>query len=153
MIGVSDKPIDPPSLLATFIAGVAGAGGIASFTGVVRESNEGGEVERLWLDFHGQLTVSALNEIGEDTRTRFALIDIAIVHRVGTVLPGEPIVFVAAGAEHRRAAFDAVDYAMDRVKTEAPFWKRETRDGTDHWIEARPSDHDHRARWEDEFGR
>lgn len=148
MIGVSTKSIDPPALLAKFTAAAPGAGAVASFVGIVRGTNEGAPVEQLWLDHHQRLTAGALERIGEDARARFTLAAIAIVHRVGGVAPGEPIVFVAAAAAHRRAAFDAVDYAMDRIKTEAPLWKLETRDGTCHWVEARPSDHDDRARWE-----
>ncbi len=150
MIGISKGPIDPAALLAEFTAKTVGAGAIASFTGLVRRINQGGVVAQLWLDWHEQLTPAALDRISADTRRRFSLIDMAIIHRVEAVEPDEPIVFVAAAAVHRREAFDAVDYAMDRIKTEAPFWKRETRDGVDHWIEARPSDHHDRARWEDE---
>ncbi|WP_309661296.1 molybdenum cofactor biosynthesis protein MoaE [Sphingomonas sp.] len=149
MIGIATDAIDPPSLLAEFIATARGAGGIASFTGVVRGLNEGRAVEKLWLDFHERMTPAALEGIAADARTRFALLAIAIVHCVGEVCPGEPIVFVAAAAPRRRLAFDAVDYAMDRIKTEAPFWKRETHTGRDHWIEARSSDQMDRARWEE----
>ncbi len=149
MIGVSLGPIDPAALLAEFIAEAPGAGAVASFTGIVRDANEGGTVEQLWLDHHERLTPAALDRIGDEARTRFGLTAIAIVHRVGVVAPGAPIVFVAAAAPHRRAAFDAVDYAMDRIKTEAPLWKRETRDGGSYaWIEARESDHADRRRWE-----
>lgn len=147
MIGVSTIPIDPPGLLAGFIADASEAGGIVSFTGVVRGSNEGGDVSELRLDFHERLTPAVLEAIAEDAHRRFALTRIAIVHRVGDVAPGEPIVFVAAAAPHRRAAFDAVDFAMDKIKIEAPFWKCEVRDGVSHWIEARPEDHEDRARW------
>lgn len=148
MIGLATGSIDPPGLLAKFIDSAKGAGGIASFTGVVRSANEGGTVEQLWLDHHEQLTPAALERIASEATARFGLIDIHIVHRVGAVAPGQPIVFIAAAAPHRRAAFDAVDYAMDRIKTDAPLWKRETRDGADHWIESRPPDHAARARWE-----
>ena len=75
-----------------------------------------------------------------------ALTDVAIVHRCGAMAPGEAIVFVAAAARHRRAAFDAVDYLMDRLKTEAPFWKREERGDGARWIEPPDSDRADRAR-------
>lgn len=149
MIGITADAIDPPAMLAEFIAAAEGAGAIASFTGVVRGLNDGDPVNKLWLDFHDRMTPAALEQIADDARARFALSAIAIVHRVGEVCPGQPIVFVAAAAPHRRAAFDAVDYAMDRIKNDAPFWKRETRAGADHWIEARPSDRHDLARWED----
>ena len=147
MIALSPGPIDPAGLLAEFLARSAGAGAIASFTGMVRDTHDGARVEGLWLDHHERITAEALAEIGEAARGRFALTARAIVHRVGAVAAGEPIVFVAAASAHRRAAFDAVDYMMDRLKTDAPLWKRETRSDGAHWIEARPDDHLDRARW------
>ena len=152
MIALAPDPIDPASLLAAFIAEAAGAGAIASFTGLVRDAHDGQPVEALWLDHHERITEQVIVEIGDTTRARFALTALAIVHRVGAVAAGQAVVFVAAAAPHRRAAFDAVDFIMDRLKTDAPLWKRETRSDGDHWIEARPDDHRDRARWEDVDG-
>lgn len=142
---LSAGPIDPAALLADFTRASAGAGAIVSFTGVVRGA---GGVSELWLDHHPRLTEQGIGEVDADARRRFAVDRLAIIHRIGSVAPGEPIVFVAAAATHRRAAFEAVDYAMDRLKTDVPLWKRETRaDGT-RWIEARPEDLANRTRWE-----
>ncbi len=85
--------------------------------------------------------------MAQTTTTRFSLRDLLIVHRIGTMRPGEPIVLVAAAAAHRRAAFDAVDYAMDHLKSRAWFWKREQRDDGWHWIEPRADDAEALARW------
>ena len=82
-----------------------------------------------------------------DARARFAVQDILIVHRHGPIAPGEPIVFVATAAEHRRAAFEAADYLMDRLKTEAPFWKKEKGPAGERWIEPRVSDYQDVDRW------
>lgn len=147
MIGLSSGPIDPVRLLADFTVEAAGAGAIASFTGLVRDAHDGESVEALWLDHHEALTKRAIDDIAAVARARFALTALVIVHRVGSVGARQPIVFVAAAAAHRRAAFDAVDYMMDRLKTDAPLWKRETRSDGDHWIEARADDHRDRARW------
>ncbi|HEX8366608.1 MAG TPA: molybdenum cofactor biosynthesis protein MoaE [Allosphingosinicella sp.] len=147
MIAVQARPLDAAALLADFSAQAAGAGAIASFTGMVRAENDGAAVANLELDHHPRLTERAVVAIGADARARFGLIDVAIVHRHGLLLPGEAIVFVAAAAPHRRAAFDAVDYVMDRLKTEAPFWKRERRSDGAFWLEARDSDHAARRRW------
>jgi len=152
MIGVQAEPFDAAALLADFSARAAGAGAIASFTGLVRSENDGAAVSGLELDHHPRLTEQAIAGIGADAAARFALTDVAIVHRHGALAPGEAIVFVAAAAPHRRAAFDAVDYVMDRLKTEAPFWKREHRDGGAHWLEARDSDRADRHRWETKAG-
>lgn len=142
---LSADPIDPPALLDAFTSAADSAGAIVSFTGVVR----GGDgVSLLWLDHHPRLTEQSIDEIYHDTRRRFSLDDLLIVHRVGGVSPGGAVVFVAAAAKHRRAAFDAVDQAMDRLKTDALLWKREAGANGTRWIEARPEDHSDRARWE-----
>lgn len=145
MTYLSSTPIDPIALLAEFTQAADGAGAIISFTGVVR--GEGG-VDELWLDHHPTLTDQAIDAVADSSRGRFALESLTIVHRVGSLAPGEPIVFVAAAAKHRRAAFAAVDHVMDRLKTDVPLWKRERGAGGTRWIEARPEDHLDRARWE-----
>jgi molybdopterin synthase catalytic subunit len=148
MIRVLAEPFDAALLLADFSARAAGAGAIASFTGLVRDENDGAAVSGLTLEHHPSLTEKVIADIGADAARRFDLTDIVIVHRYGALAPGEAIVFVAAAAAHRRAAFDAVDYVMDRLKTEAPFWKREQRRDGAHWLEARDSDRADRRRWE-----
>ncbi len=143
---LSADPIDPVALLDAFTRSATGAGAIVSFTGVVRGQDG---VSELWLDHHPGLTQASIAAIDAETRARFSVDDLLVVHRVGGVGPGEPVVLVAASAQHRRAAFEAVDYAMDRLKTDALLWKRETSGHGARWIEARPQDHDDRARWED----
>ena len=138
------EPIDPPALLASFAESQRAAGAIVCFTGTVR----GGEVEALELEHHPSFTARVIERIADDARARFDIADCLVVHRVGRLLPGEPIVFVATASAHRRAAFEAVDYLMDRLKTEAPLWKREHRADGAEWIEARASDVADRARWE-----
>lgn len=150
MIEVQADPFDAAALLADFSAGAAGAGAIVSFTGLVRDHNDGAAVSRLELQYHPRLTGQVIAGIATDAVARFELTDVAIVHRHGALVPGEAILFVAAAAPHRRAAFDAVDYMMDRLKTEAPFWKREQRSDGAHWLEARDSDRADRRRWGEE---
>ena len=153
MIRVASDPIDPAALLAEFSATAAGAGAIASFAGVVRGESDGTAVTGLSLDHYPGFTERAIEGIAADAGARFDLADLMIVHRHGAMAPGETVVFVAAAAAHRRAAFDAVDYAMDRLKTEAPFWKREEGPGGARWIEARESDLADRARWDKDAAR
>ena len=124
-----------------------GAGAVASFTGLCRGTTKTGEpVESLFLDHHPRLTEQSLIDIAASAG-RFRVSAVRVVHRCGAIAPGEAIVFVAAAAAHRRAAFEAVDYLMDRLKTDALFWKRE--DGLDGsaWIEPTESDRADRARW------
>jgi len=147
MIRIQAEPFDPGVELAAFAARVPGVGAIASFTGLVRKDSEGSAVFALELEHYPALTEKTVSAIAEDARARFALAGLTVVHRHGAMAPGEPIVFVAAAATHRRAAFDAVDYMMDRLKTEAPFWKREHGPDGARWIEARAADVKDRARW------
>jgi len=149
MIALAPDPIDPAALLADFTRGATGAGAIVSFSGIVRPD---GGVRELWLDHHEFLALAAFEAIESAARERFAVANVTIVHRIGSVGPGEPIVFVAAAATHRRAAFDAVDFAMDRLKTGVPLWKRETRSDGSHWIDARAADHEDAARWTEYHG-
>jgi molybdopterin synthase catalytic subunit len=147
-VRVAEQPLAAERELADFMAGLAGAGAVASFVGIARGRTADGErVEGLLLDHHPRLTLRSLKEIAAAARERFRLASLAIVHRCGAVAPGETIVFVAAAAEHRRAAFEAVDYMMDRLKTDAVFWKREDRRGGSHWIEPRQEDYSAHERW------
>ena len=145
MILLAPDAIDPAALLADFAQSAGDAGAIVSFSGIVRPD---GGVTELWLDHHERMTLRAIEEVAAAATARFGLIAMAVVHRIGSVAAGDPIVFVAAAASHRRAAFDAVDYAMDRLKTAVPLWKRETRGYAKKWVEASARDHDDAARWE-----
>ena len=134
--------------LAEFTTGLEGEGAVVSFLGIARGRTLDGErVERLVLEHHPSLTLASMEEIAATARERFGISALRIVHRCGAVAPGETIVFVAAAAVHRRAAFDAADYMMDRLKTDAVFWKREDGPGGSRWIEPRDEDRADRARW------
>lgn len=147
-VRLADAPFAAERELAEFAAGLAGEGAVASLLGIARPGSADGErVERLVLDHHPRLTLRSLEEIAAAALERFAISSLRIVHRCGAVAPGETIVFVAAAAVHRRAAFEAADYVMDRLKTDAVFWKREDRPGGSHWIEPREDDHSARERW------
>lgn len=139
---------DPATELAGFSA--EGAGAVASFTGLARGTTRGGsEVTSLFLDHHPVMTQRSLKEAAEAAAQRFDLLAVRIVHRCGAIAPNEAIVFVAAAAAHRRAAIEAVDYLMDRLKTEAVFWKREDAVDGSRWIEPTEADRADRARWGD----
>ncbi len=135
---------------AGFRAGVEHEGAIVTFVGIARPSSaEGSDVRGLYLDHHPRLTEPSLREIAEDAAERFGVTRLSVVHRCGEVRPGETIVWVAAAALHRRAAFEAVEYAMDRLKTDAIFWKREDAVDGSRWIEPTTIDRFDRARWSD----
>jgi molybdopterin synthase catalytic subunit len=147
-VRLADEPFAAERELAEFNAGLAGEGAVVSFLGIARPRTADGEkVERLVLDHHPRLTLRSLEEIAAAASERFGLASLRIVHRRGMVAPGETIVFVAAAAAHRRPAFEAADYMMDRLKTDAVFWKREDRPDGSHWIEPREEDYSARERW------
>jgi len=149
-VRLAPAPFAAERELAAFMAALAGEGAVASFVGLARDRNTDGErIERLTLEHHPRLTLRSLEEVAAAARARFAITALRIVHRHGAIRPGEAIVFVAAAAMHRRAAFDAADYMMDRLKTDALFWKREETASGSRWIEPRDDDYAARERWSD----
>ncbi|MEM9501824.1 MAG: molybdenum cofactor biosynthesis protein MoaE [Pseudomonadota bacterium] len=135
---------DPNPVIDALIAHSPDAGGIATFVGKVRA---GGEVEALELSHYEPLTLPNMEELGARTLERFDLMGLVMLHRVGGMNPGEPIVCVSAAARHRRSAIEAVDFCMDHLKSAAWFWKRELRAGEWQWIEPRAQDHTDLSRW------
>jgi molybdopterin synthase catalytic subunit len=140
--------LDPDSELRELIAAVEGAGAVVSFVGLVRHQGAKGTVETLVLESHPTLTENSMLAIAEEALRRFEVERVSVVHRCGTLEPGEPIVFAAAASAHRRAAFEAADYLMDRLKTEAVFWKREEGESGRRWIEPSEADYASRGRWD-----
>lgn len=144
-----DLALDPAAELKELTSAASGEGAVVSFVGLARpNSAEGAAVERLVLEHHPSLTQESLEEIARAAAERFDVSHIRVVHRCGSLAAGEPIVFAAAAATHRRPAFDAADYLMDRLKTEAVFWKREEGPLGSRWIEPREADYADRGRWE-----
>ena len=146
MIRLTDKPFDPGALLTDFSRGRTETGAIASFTGIARA--EKGSTSILELEAYPGFTEAEIGRIAEQARARFALHDLTILHRVGKIAPGEPIVFVATASSHRRSAFEACDFLMDYLKSKAPFWKKEHGPSGDRWIEPTAQDHADRGRWD-----
>ncbi len=133
----------PDAELAAFRAAHCESGGIASFLGQVR----GGGAELLELRHYEPLTLPGMRELAATCLSRWQLDGLLIIHRTGQMAPGEPIVLVAAAASHRAQAFAATDYAMDHLKSESWFWKRERRGGAWSWIEPRAEDYAAKKRW------
>lgn len=142
-VRLQSEPFDPGAALASL--NVLGGGGVASFTGVVR--GDGGLTE-LMLEHHPGLTLTMMRDLALDAKERWDLLGVAVIHRHGALKPGDPIVFVGTAASHRGPALDACASLIDRLKTQAPFWKRETfADGSRRWVEPRASDETAAARW------
>ena len=120
--------------------GVAGQGGgaIASFVGQVRDD---GNLKVLELEHYPAMTRKALLDIAKTAQSDWHLHAVTIIHRVGKLSVGDNIVLVVTGSDHRKAAMEGCAFIMDRLKTVAPFWKKEVRtDGAEHWVEERTSD-------------
>lgn len=139
-----DQPFIPGTLIGPFTAAHPGFGGVCTFVGEVRGEEA---VELLELSHYEPLTLPGMQDLAGQAASRFDLMGLLVVHRVGQMLPGEPIVCVSAAAKHRRGAIDAVDFCMDHLKSAAWFWKREKRDGVWSWIEPRAEDYVDLARW------
>ena len=142
------ETFDPGAVLSEFARGRGEVGAIASFTGLARA--DGGATQVLELEAYPGFTEAQIGKIAEQARARFSLLDLAILHRVGKIPAGEPVVFVATAARHRRAAFEACDFLMDYLKSKAPFWKKEHGPDGARWIEPRDQDHVDLSRWEEE---
>ena len=143
MAWLVEGPLDAAAEQAGFLADHGHYGAVASFTGVVR-----GPAEYLYLDWYPGMTEASIEAIAEAAMERFDVKEIKVLHRCGRVEAGEAVVFVAAASVHRRAAFEAVDYMMDRLKSEAVFWKREVNQGVGRWVEPRPEDAQSLERWQ-----
>jgi molybdopterin synthase catalytic subunit len=126
----------------------AAAGGIASFTGIVRGGAGPKRVTALTLEHYPGMTEKALERIAAEAAARFPLTGVTIIHRIGRLLPGQNIVFVAAASAHRQAALQAAAFLIDWLKTSAPFWKAEEyEDGKTAWVAARAADDAAASAW------
>ncbi|MDB5704394.1 MAG: molybdopterin synthase catalytic subunit [Sphingomonas bacterium] len=139
---IQHEAIDPAAAFAAITA--TGVGGIATFTGVVRADDGVGTLE---LEHYPGATEAALQRLAEEAVERWGLAAASVVHRVGVMQPGDLVVFVGTAATHRTAALDSCAFLIDRLKTDAPFWKRETRGDESRWVEPRDGDSIAAARW------
>lgn len=138
MIRVQPQDFDPGAELERLRALTGGrAGAMVSFTGLVRDLNEGAAIQRMTLEHYPGMTEKALEKIAAEARERWDLLETLIIHRVGALAPNARIVFVAAASAHRKQAFRACEFMIDALKTQAPFWKREQTPGGERWVEAR----------------
>ncbi|MAP95374.1 MAG: molybdenum cofactor biosynthesis protein MoaE [Ponticaulis sp.] len=144
---VSKDPFDAGLLLSEFTKTADQAGGIVSFSGQVRPKANQEDVSALVLQSYEPMTTEGIRARAVDAQKRWPLDQILIRHRIGLISTGETIVFVATASAHRRAAFEAADFLMDYLKTEAVFWKKEVTESGEHWIEPRKEDYQDGERW------
>ena len=139
-------PFDAGQRYNSFVQGSTGAGAAVTFTGLVR-STPADPIQSLTLEHYPALAESQLEALRLEAIARFDLLAADILHRYGTLSPGEPIVQVMTLARHRQAAFDGASFIMDTLKTTAPFWKKEAGPDGEHWVEAKEADDAATARW------
>lgn len=143
IVRISDKAIQPDQELAA-LAGLGG-GAMASFTGIARDD---GGVTAIELEHYPGMTEASLHHLIEAAMARWSLLGAVITHRVGIIPVGDAVVVVGAASAHRAEALEATAFLIDRLKTEAPFWKREHyADGRAKWVEAKASDDARAERW------
>jgi molybdopterin synthase catalytic subunit len=148
MIRVQTERFDPGTEINALQALSLNVGAVVSFVGYVRDTNAGQEVAGMFLEHYPGMTEKILGKIADEARQRWPLLGLVLIHRIGALQPGEPIVFVGVSSSHRQAAFDACAFVMDYLKTRAPFWKKEQVAESSHWVEARNSDCEAAQRWE-----
>jgi molybdopterin synthase catalytic subunit len=146
-VRIQTEDFDLGAEVAALRKGNPAVGAVASFVGVVRDVNEGDPVSGMTLEHYPGMTEKSIEQIIAQARGRWNVIDACVVHRVGLLQPTDQIVLVVVASAHRGDAFAACEFIMDYLKTQAPFWKKEsTRDGA-RWVDARATDDIAAERW------
>ena len=146
ILRISTSELNPEIEHRSFRDEVNGVGAIVAFTGIVR----GDDPElTLTLSHYAGFTEKQIIKIATNAEKRWSITNWRIIHRVGIMLPNQPIVFVATSSRHRRDSFESADFLMDYLKSEAPFWKSEKSLGKKKWIEPRLQDLNDKKRWEE----
>ena len=122
-------------------------GAVAAFVGTVRDRNDGTAVSAMELEHYPGMTERAIESMVAEARRRFDLRGVRVIHRIGALMPRDQIVLVAVTSAHRHDAFQACEFLMDYLKTQAPFWKKETTPEGARWVDARQADDAALARW------
>ncbi len=146
-VSVQAADFDVAAEVAALHAGDGGVGAVVSFVGTVRDASDGGALESMELEHYPGMTEAAIDAMVDDALRRFDVRAARVVHRVGLLAPGAQIVLVAVASAHRGSAFDACEFLIDYLKTQAPFWKKETTAAGARWVDAREADDAALARW------
>jgi len=153
-VSVQIEPFDVAQEQAQLTSADATIGAVASFVGLVRDTNTVGQsdktdVSTLTLEHYPGMTEQVLTDLANAALKRWSLNGITIIHRIGELKPTDPIVLVMTSSKHRGYAFDSCQYVMDRLKTDVPFWKKEVLpDGSSRWVDSRECDTKAAERWE-----
>ena len=145
-IQVQEEDFDIAEVNRELAAGRSDVGAVASFIGLVRDMPQK-RLQKMTLEHYPGMTEKSLGKIAETAQQRWKILDVAIIHRVGELKPADQIVLVSVISAHRKAAFAACEFIMDYLKTDAPFWKKETNEQGENWVEAKASDNQERGKW------
>ncbi len=146
-VAIQTEDFDLGAEVARLRAGDAGVGAVASFVGTVRDRNEGQGVHTMELEHYPGMTERSIEAMIDQAFARFPIRAARVIHRVGVLQPGDQIVLVIATSAHRHAAFQACEFLMDYLKTQAPFWKKEHTPEGARWVDARVADDEALRRW------
>lgn len=149
-VSIQTEDFDLGAEVAALRAGDAGVGAVTSFIGTVRDRNGGGsagDISAMELEHYPGMTEKCIEQMIDAALARFDIRAARVIHRVGLLQPGEQIVLVAVSSAHRGQAFQACEFLMDYLKTQAPFWKKETTPEGARWVDARVADDAALARW------
>ena len=146
-VRIQPQDFDAGAEMAAMRKGNPAIGAIASFVGVVRNANEGDAVSQMTLEHYPGMTEKSIEEIVQQARGRWNVMEALVVHRIGTLKPTDQIVLVIVASTHRGDAFAACEFIMDYLKTRAPFWKKEQTPEGMRWVDARATDDIAAERW------
>jgi molybdopterin synthase catalytic subunit len=146
-IRIQQADFDVAKEIAALSKGRTDVGAVVTFSGVCRGSENGEPIAALTLEHYPGMAEAEIGRHADEALSRWPLKGLTIIHRFGRIAPGENIVLVVTASSHRQAAFEAAEFLMDYLKTNAPFWKREESEKGTSWIEARDHDDDAAARW------
>jgi molybdopterin synthase catalytic subunit len=147
-VRIQREDFDAGAQIARLRADDPRIGAVAGFVGVARDRNDGAAVSTLTLEHYPGMTEKSIEAIINEAKSRWAVFEILVIHRIGELKPLDQIVLVVATSSHRGDAFAACEFVMDYLKTEAPFWKKESTPAGERWVDARESDEAARSRWE-----
>jgi molybdopterin synthase catalytic subunit len=146
-VSIRSDDFDLGAEVAALRQGDGGVGAVAAFIGTVRDRNDGAVVQSLELEHYPGMTEAAIEAMIDEAMRRFEIRAARVVHRIGVLAPSAQIVLVAVTSAHRGEAFQACEFLMDYLKTQAPFWKKEAGPGGARWVDARVADDAALARW------
>lgn len=146
-LSIQSADFDLSAEVAALRAADHGVGAVASFIGTVRDRSDGSRVSAMELEHYPGMTERAIDQMIDQACQRFALRAVCVIHRIGLLQPGDQVVLVAVSSAHRADAFQGCEFLMDYLKTQAPFWKKESTPEGERWVDARVADDKALARW------